>query len=317
MVAAFLAMRWSLSDIWNNARFLETAAAVSTLVLIVGAIHEDWTKLKKIGFLTAKCILFRSNSFERCVLRKLLLHSIGAILVVLGIAGELIFETRTFIIEDRETAVLTEEAGDAATSARNAVADAKTAHDLAQSVSTVAKEAKAKAASADTLASNAFARAKLADLKVNETGKSVVVVKEEIGDVSAYAARVEEKYAPRTLSKDERDALIAVLTNAPIHPSSPVELDSFIGAPDGVSFGTELVNAINDPKTGWSARFRAQNAMGGNLKGVVLIIHDLQSAPAWAIYLQHALKAAGLKGDAFISEQQAAGTVMIFVAPKN
>jgi hypothetical protein len=101
MVAAILAMRWSLSDIWNNASFLETAAAFSTLTLIAGAVLEEWPKLKQMGLLTAKVIAFRSTSFERCVLKKLVRHSTG-ILVVAGIAGELIFETRTFIVEDKQ-----------------------------------------------------------------------------------------------------------------------------------------------------------------------------------------------------------------------
>jgi len=102
MVAAILAIRWSLSDIWNNASFLEIAAACSTLTLIGGAVLEEWPKLKQMGLLTAKVIAFRSTSFERCVLKKLVRHSTGIILVVAGIAGELIFETRTFIVEDKQ-----------------------------------------------------------------------------------------------------------------------------------------------------------------------------------------------------------------------
>jgi len=38
--------------------------------------------------------------FDRCVLRKVVIHSIGPVLVVLGIAGEVVFEGRAFILED-------------------------------------------------------------------------------------------------------------------------------------------------------------------------------------------------------------------------
>jgi hypothetical protein len=34
-------------------------------------VIEDWPKLKQIGFLAAKWVMFRCNSFERCILRRL------------------------------------------------------------------------------------------------------------------------------------------------------------------------------------------------------------------------------------------------------
>lgn len=135
MVAATLAMRWSLSDIWNNAGFLEAASAVSTVILIVGAVKEDWLKLRTIGLLTAKLLVFGSTSFERCVLKKLIAHSIGAILVVVGIVGELVFETRTFIVEDRGTETLSTEVGKAKQAADDAAAAAMLAQGSADAVS--------------------------------------------------------------------------------------------------------------------------------------------------------------------------------------
>jgi hypothetical protein len=134
MVAASLAMRSSLSGIWNNAAFLEIASALSTLVLIVGAVLEEWPKLKKIGPLATKLIVIRITAFEWCVLKKLVAHSIGAILVVVGIVGELVFETRTFIVEDRETATISKEAGDAKLSALEAANAASRAETSASSL---------------------------------------------------------------------------------------------------------------------------------------------------------------------------------------
>jgi hypothetical protein len=129
-------MRWSLSVIWNSAGFLEAASAISTLVLIVGAVIEEWPKLTKIAVLVAKVLLLRSVEFERCLLKRLLIHSFGAILVVAGIVGELIFETRTFIVEDRETTALQIEAGNAKKSAEGAANALTTANERLTAIET-------------------------------------------------------------------------------------------------------------------------------------------------------------------------------------
>src|ERR1700691_1506227 len=87
---------------WNNLTALQTAAVVSALVLTIGAIVEYWYKLKLLALLVLKWILRKSTAFDRCAFRRLLFHSIGPILVVLGIAGEVVFEGRTFVVEDRQ-----------------------------------------------------------------------------------------------------------------------------------------------------------------------------------------------------------------------
>jgi hypothetical protein len=101
-VAAISAPGWSVSSLWSSLRALQWAAAVSALILTIGAVIEYWEKLKQLTFLSGKWLLGRSKPFERCVLRKLLVHSLGPILVTLGIAGDFIFEGRAFILEDRQ-----------------------------------------------------------------------------------------------------------------------------------------------------------------------------------------------------------------------
>ncbi|HXA66433.1 MAG TPA: hypothetical protein VNV82_14835 [Bryobacteraceae bacterium] len=93
-------------DLWNNLSFFQAASMVAALILTVGAIVEYWPKLKPLTVLLLKLALLRSNKFERCTLRKLLLHAVAPLLVVLGIGGELLFESRSFIIEDQESDVL-------------------------------------------------------------------------------------------------------------------------------------------------------------------------------------------------------------------
>lgn len=63
---------------------------------------EYWAKLKLLILLLGKLIFFKSTPFERCALKKIALHSLGPLLVVVGIAGEVIFEGQTFILEYRQ-----------------------------------------------------------------------------------------------------------------------------------------------------------------------------------------------------------------------
>lgn len=88
--------------LWNNLVFLQVAAVVSALVLTFGAVLEYSHQLKHLILLIAKWVCRRSTPYDRCVFKKLLRHSIGSILVVLGIAGEFVFEGRAFIVEDRQ-----------------------------------------------------------------------------------------------------------------------------------------------------------------------------------------------------------------------
>lgn len=87
---------------WNSLVAQEVAAVISALVLAIGAVIEYWSKIKVLGLLALKWILRRSTAFDRCTFRRLLIHSVGPILVVLGIAGEFVFEGRTFVLGYRQ-----------------------------------------------------------------------------------------------------------------------------------------------------------------------------------------------------------------------
>jgi hypothetical protein len=107
IVAISSASRWSfrsssLGRFWNSLTALQVAAVVSAVVLAVGAVIEYWNHLSTLTLLAAKWIFRRLTPVDRCVLKKLFVHSIGPILVVLGIAGEFVFEGRTFVVEDKQ-----------------------------------------------------------------------------------------------------------------------------------------------------------------------------------------------------------------------
>jgi hypothetical protein len=102
-VAAIWASWWSLSSgLWDSLGAVQWAAVIAALILTVGAVIEYWVKLKLLMLLIGKWIFLRSTAFDRCTLKKLLAHSLGPILVVIGIAGDFIFEGRAFILEDRQ-----------------------------------------------------------------------------------------------------------------------------------------------------------------------------------------------------------------------
>jgi len=92
----------SVSGLWNSLAANQWAAVVSALVLTIGAVLEYRQQLKLLALLSTKWLLRKAAPFEVCALRKLLLHALGPILVVVGIAGEVIFEGRTFILENRQ-----------------------------------------------------------------------------------------------------------------------------------------------------------------------------------------------------------------------
>jgi hypothetical protein len=102
-VAAISPRSWSFSPkLWDSLGALQWAAVISALILTIGAVIEYWAKLKLLALLICKWMLGRATAFDRCVLRKLIVHSLGPILVVLGIAGDFVFEGRAFIVEDRQ-----------------------------------------------------------------------------------------------------------------------------------------------------------------------------------------------------------------------
>ncbi len=215
MLAVSLAALWSASvGIWSNPKWLEFLSALSTIILVVGAVIEEWPKLQQIGALTAKVVAFCSTQYDRYFLKKLLAHSLGAILVVVGIAGELIFETRTFIVEDRETATLQKEAGDAKRSAQDASVaagqavqslalvgqEAADAHALARSASDIATPVKETADKAKREAVSSAEKAASVEKKAEELNeelataqKRVKEIQDEINDIRRWRGLTPEQ----------------------------------------------------------------------------------------------------------------------------
>jgi hypothetical protein len=174
--------RWSLASsllspfiqFWNNLTALQAAAVISALVLTIGAVVEYWYKLKLLVVLALKWIFRKSTPFDRCIFNKLFIHSFGPILVVLGIAGEVVFEGRTFVVEDRQeeqarriVGSLKKEAEQADEKAKKAIADSSTALNQVDSFEADIKVAKQQAADAESHLADAMHRAEALTAELN------------------------------------------------------------------------------------------------------------------------------------------------------
>lgn len=263
---------WSLSDIWNNARLLEIASALSTLILIFGAVLEDWPKLKQIALLIAKMILFRSTAFERCVLKKLIIHSVGAIMVVVGIAGELVFETRTFIVEDRETANLAETAGDAKQSALDAAAAAGNAVQSLVIVGAAAGEL---------------------DKRLSTSSQKIAALEDTVAKAELEVEQLKGQLADRTLSDKQVEAIAGKLAK---YAGQEYNVTAYWDSPESVGIANRVHLALQKahwkflPMTAW------RGLMGG-LVGIKIAVHPNADDPTLkaAQDLALALQAQGLE----------------------
>jgi hypothetical protein len=177
---------------WNNLTALQAAAVISALILTIGAIVEYWDKLKLLASLLLKWTLRKSTPFDRCVFRKLLLHSIGPILVVLGIAGEVIFEGRTFVVEDRQEEQSRKIVGSLRDKAGQAETKAQSALDESSLAETKANVAATTASSAETLAGKAQQNAGAVAKQADELNHDLLTTKTQLATVDAKREELEK-----------------------------------------------------------------------------------------------------------------------------
>jgi hypothetical protein len=158
---------------WNSLPFLQGAATIAALILTIGAVVEYREKLKTLSRLLARIMCLRATPFERCAFKKLLGHSLGPILVVIGIAGEVIFEGRAFIVEDLLSAEYDRKVNTARQEASDALSRAKTDEQQAtQQFGEVRKQAKEARTSLEKELSN----------DKRELQEAVVQLREKVGD---------------------------------------------------------------------------------------------------------------------------------------
>lgn len=286
----------SLRDRYATCIFWSTAAvAVGCAMEVPEVIHELWTNL-----FPAK--------FERLIKA---VSSVGLLLVILGVGGELAFDHWRSAYEDLLQTFNNVLLVDAELQAVAAQHDAGNARDAANEAEEAAGQARKEAESVFAIAAQA-----------NESARGALAMagdaKAEAAMVATNVAKVDAKYAPRTLSKTKRQILIELLRGAATKPKRTINIEVSVDAPDGSAYADEIADAISEPSTGWTA-VNNGNLMtsDGKCTGVRILVHDANSAPPWAGELQHAMQWAGIGGLGAYNASVRAGDSEILVCRKN
>ena len=240
-VAITPSLQGAAKYVWLNLGFLQWAAAISTAILTIGAVIEYWPFIKNIVVLTSKLFLLRTNAFERCTLRRMLFHSTGPLLVTIGIAGELLFETRAFIVEDEESAAMIDSVQTAKQAASAAKDDAQRAKNTADASATVAEIASA-------TAGNALKKAGTANNQSVSAVSASGAAETKAASAAREADQIERRLAWRTLTKEEQSLLTTELTKS---PKAHLRITIPTGNIEAEIFATQIAALLRSKEIGW------------------------------------------------------------------
>lgn len=239
-VASVCASWWSFSSKpWNSLALMQWGAIIATLILTAGAIIEYWEKLKQLLRLSGKWVRGKSNEFERCVFKKLVVHSLGPILVVIGIAGEVVFEGRAFILEDRQEEQAQQAIGsvlDLAEAAR------QKADSFERDIALASKQAGDAKTSADGAAEDAIRAKSAADFAQSEV----------------------EALSPRSLSIEQQQNIADVLKQ--LRGSHPTVIGSYGMDGEGTALATQIIRAFEATGRGMPTDERANQVVSGGFE---------------------------------------------------
>ena len=227
---------------------------------------------------------------------------LGLLLVILGVAGEGVFEAKA---SSADTALRAHDEAVLADALKN-TGDAKSAAGAAEGAATNARLA----------SDGAVARA-------TEVGQKVAVLKErantadkEVGSALALAGEIEQRFAPRALSPTKRELLIALLSKIPQKPKDTILVGFDVAAFDGQKYAQDIVDAINDPATGFNAKLGDASIGDGDKVGVLVGVRDLHAVPGWVGGLLQALQLSGVGGTPAANPRLRSNSVSILVCRK-
>jgi hypothetical protein len=230
---------------WNSLVAQEVAAVVSALVLAIGAVIEYWSKIKLLTLLALKWILRRSTPFDRCTFCRLLFHSVGPILVVLGIAGEFVFEGRTFVLGYRQEQ---QAENTVAALKEKASANEKDAAELRKQAAELKKESvsvELDVANAKKDAARAIERAAKAEENLGNAQKSAAEAKRDAEQERLERVKLAAIVQPRLLSlKTQKDLAEACKPFA----GYTAEIYSYVGDPEIAGLQATLIAGLKGIK---------------------------------------------------------------------
>jgi hypothetical protein len=279
-----------LSALESSVRALERSLdswsfwlVVSTLLVVVGLVLEYWHEVRD---------LIKERPFRWKQAQKIL----GAVLVIVGVAGELVIQFKASAVETdlraangKVTVALSKKAGDAQTSADNAAKDVGVAELAAGKANALAQSASLKVAALDKEAGDAEKRA----LEAEE-----------------QAARLRQQLEWRSLSDGQRGEICKSLS-----PLSGVRvaIEYSVGDAEGAQYAADFFNALTICK--WLPSPPGASLIVGVLPEGVSIHVKEPNNPA-AVALQRALRAAKVQTDGVLNPGMEPDAIELFIGIK-
>lgn len=279
--AAKLSAGYSPDDIRSaeeSLKILRIFLVAFTWMVGVGLALEYKTQLLFIFRGLLKLARFRSTSFDRCQLRKVVWHSFGALLVTIGVLGEFWVEFEQYGAENNFSRASASERDNL--KARTAQAEA------------TAKGFESKISESDARAKSAEAMAKQFEAQIAEAQRDAADSKKEAESERFARVNLQRELEPRRLTSNQKEKLRSLLSD---NPQQIMFGWCMTGSDDCKDFVNDIGDAFN--KAGWKTSFgtSTQNRRGiqvGFMKG-----SDDNLAAHWVPKIRNALAEVGLSSE--------------------
>jgi hypothetical protein len=279
--AAQLAVGYSpnaLKSIESSLNTLRIVLVIFTWMVGFGLILEYKTPLYVICKGLLKIARGKSNSFDRCALRKMCWHFLGALLVTVGVLGEFWIEFKQYRAEKEFSRASASERDDL--KVRTTQAEA------------VAKGFESQISESNARAKFAEATAKQFEAQIVGAQRDAAESKQEAESERLARVKLQKELEPRRLTGAQKEKLRSLLS---ADPQQIMFGWCMTGSDDCQDFVNDIGDAFN--KAGWKTWFGAstQNQRGirvGLMKG-----SDDKLATHWVPKIRNALAEVGLSSE--------------------
>jgi hypothetical protein len=215
---------------------------LSTLAVVIGLVIEYWFPLREL--LRA----FRERPFPW----KLLLEMVGGILVTVGVAGELGFQSRASKVETtlrsdshQIEGILNKQAADAQGEAAEARKEAEGFQSQIADSNARAKTAEAVVASANAASRDAVTKVATADARIAEAKKGAAEANETAERERLEREQLAQLLSPRTLTIDQQKKIGAACNRLyATGPNNRIDVESYGLDGEGAALAQEIIGAL-------------------------------------------------------------------------
>jgi hypothetical protein len=268
----------SIGTIEHSLKVLRIFLVIFTWVVAVGLVVEYKTELLFICKGLLKVVRLKSNSFDRCQLRKLIWHSLGALLVTVGVLGEFWIEFKQYGVESEFSR---------ASAAERDGLNARTAE-----AEKIAKGYDVKISESDAKAKSAEATAKGFEAQIADAQKAAAQSKAEAESERLARVELQKQLEPRRLTGAQKEKLRSLLS----------------ADPQGITFGwcangsddcPDFVNDIGDAfnKAGWKTLFAADMEFKRGIRVGFTTGSDEKLVEHWVPKIRQAFSEVGLSSE--------------------